>query len=1014
VTDPSPWKEAVVRIRVLRIVFGTLVLTVCAAASSTHAQEQTGSIEGIVRDQAGGVLPGALVSARNVSVGAAIELAADENGAFRFAALSPGSYDVTATLDGFAPARFERVEVLLGQVKRLEFSLTVGGVTETVQVAAASPLVDVKQNARGFSLRQDQLQYLPRGTDYTSVIQFMPGTNVEPKLGGISMDGASAAENRFVIDGIDTTNAMNGLSTPFTGPAASSTGPPVSVVNVDSVDELQVKSSGYTAEYGGALGGVINVVTKSGTNQWRGDAHLNLTGDALEASPRPNLRRSLTVVNQAEYFTYPEDSYTGFQPGFSLGGPIRPDLAWLFVAYQPTLRHTERTVTFALDQSTATFDQDLSQHLVTANQTLQLGPKLRTRAALNASPARADGILPAQAGTDSPVSNFDVAFRVPTWTLSGTADYLAGSKLFVSGRVGYTHVNQQNENVRGDPRYTFAVTNIGLLDVPPEYQRVTGFTTDTFNYEYVEDQVSRLGTQVDATWYVRAWGEHSLKAGVQADWTTNAVDRGFKANVVSLVWNRAFQGRRGKYGYCIVGSNPLEPRRGQITRGTARGSTAGLFIQDAWRIGQKLTVNAGLRTERESIPRYSVDGSDVPPMLEFGFGQKLAPRLGAAYDVRGDGKWKVYGSWGIFHDIFKYSISTFTAIYQTQYRYTLDTYDWPTLLDNTACPPTCPGTLIGQTASTANPDVPFDPGLEPMRSQEAVAGVEHQLTPYLVLTGRYVHKQLDRAIDDIGALDAAGNEVYTVGNPGYGVAEYAYPGVRLPKAVRDYDAVEVGARRLMNRGWAFAVSYLWSRLYGNYSGLSQSDENGRVDPNVGRVYDNAFVMFDEKARPVYGLLATDRPHQFKAQVVYQSPFRLSVGLFQILASGLPVTREVAVVAGSNFPMMYEGRLSDGRTPVLSQTDLYVQQDIGAGWRQSRFSIGFSVTNLFDQDAEISKYIIENEQGFAIAVTEDVFFAGQFDVHQAMAQQKINTDARFLLPNAFQAPRTARIMLKWSF
>jgi hypothetical protein len=136
-------------------------------------------------------------------------------------------------------------------------------------------------------------------------------------------------------------------------------------------------------------------------------------------------------------------------------------------------------------------------------------------------------------------------------------------------------------------------------------------------------------------------------------------------------------------------------------------------------------------------------------------------------------------------------------------------------------------------------------------------------------------------------------------------------------------------------------------------------------------------------------------------------------VFQFLASGLPVTREVAVVQGSSFPMQYLGRLSDGRTPVLSQTDLYVQQDIGA-WNGSRFSIGLSVTNLFDQDTVISKYITRNEAGTAVDVTEDQFFAGQFDVDQAMAAQGINEDARFLLSDAYQAPRTARVMLKWSF
>jgi hypothetical protein len=998
-------KEAGVRTRILPVLVAVTALAACLAAGPARAQEQTGSIEGVVRDQQGGILPGASVSARNLAVGAAVDLATDGNGAFRFAALSPGFYDVTATLDGFTPAKFERVEVLLGQVKRLDFALAVGSLTETVQVSAASPLVDVKQNARGFSLRSDQLEYLPRGVDYTSVVQFMPGTNVEPKLGGISVDGASAAENRFVIDGVDTTNLMNGL--PGAGYRSLST------LDVDSVEELQVKSSGYSAEYGGATGGVINVLTKSGTNAWHGDARLYFSGDALDAGPRPNLRRSLTVVNEAEYFTYPEDPYTRFQPGFSLGGPIHRDLAWFFASYQPTLQHIERTVTFALDGSTTTRAEDDRQHLFTASQTLQLGSKLRTRAAVTGSPASSDGLLPAQAGTDSPVSNFDVQSSLPYWTVTGTTDLLATSSFFVSGRVGYMYRNLTNDNVRSTPRYTFPVTNIGLLDVPPELQRVTGFTTDTNNYEYVKDVQSRLAMQIDATWYVRAWGEHSLKAGVQADWTTNDTDRGFKANVVSLAWNRAFQGKRGKYGYYTLTSNLLEPRRGQITIGKAQGSTTGLFVQDAWRIGRKLTVNVGLRSEREAIPNYSIDGSEVPPMLEFGFADKLAPRLGAAYDVTGDGRWKIYGSWGIFYDIFKYSLSTFTAIYGSVYRYTLDTYDWPNLLNDTACPPSCPGTMLSTTGTLTNPELPFDPSLDPMRSQEAVVGVEHQWKPNLLLTARYVHKQLDRAIDDIGALDAQGNEVYTIGNPGYGIAQYAYPGVRLPKAVRDYDAVEIGARRLMTRRWAFAVSYLWSRLYGNYSGLSQSDEDGRVSPNVGRVYDNAFVMFDEKARPVYGLLATDRPHQLKANVVYEAPFRMSVGVYQFLASGLPVTREIAVVQGSNFPMMYLGRLSDGRTPALSQTDLYVQQDIGA-WRNSRFSVGLSVTNLFDQDTVISKYIVKNEAGYAIGVTEDQFFAGQFDVDQAMAAQGINDDARFLLPNAYQAPRTARIMAKWSF
>jgi len=197
-----------------------------------------------------------------------------------------------------------------------------------------------------------------------------------------------------------------------------------------------------------------------------------------------------------------------------------------------------------------------------------------------------------------------------------------------------------------------------------------------------------------------------------------------------------------------------------------------------------------------------------------------------------------------------------------------------------------------------------------------------------------VHKQLDRAVEDIGALDAAYNEIYSIGNPGFGPAAVAFPGVALPKAVRDYDALELSVRRPLGNRWAFDVGYLWSRLYGNYSGLSQSDENGRVSPNVARLYDYPLMMFDEKGRPVYGRLATDRPHQVKAHVVYAASFGLDVGAYQFVGSGLPVTREAAVLPPAFYPMQYLGRLSDGRTPVLSQTDLYVQQSVRLGARRA--------------------------------------------------------------------------------
>ena len=285
--------------------------------------------------------------------------------------------------------------------------------------------------------------------------------------------------------------------------------------------------------------------------------------------------------------------------------------------------------------------------------------------------------------------------------------------------------------------------------------------------------------------------------------------------------------------------------------------------------------------------------------IHFSFGDKLAPRAGAAWDVAGDGQWKVHGSWGVFYDIFKLAMpqAAFGGLRFTIYSFKLETYDWPSLVSSPECPPACPG---GQARVPVQFDPSFeniDPDLEPMRMQELTLGLEHQMSPHVAVSARFVHKQLDRAVEDIGSVDAEGNATYVIGNPGYHRATEAIPGVPYPKAVRDYDAVELVGRKQFDRNWALTASYVWSRLYGNYSGLSESDENGRTEPNIGGTFDAPLALFGGDGRPLYGRLATDRPHQVKAQFIYTAPFGVNVGVFQSLASGLPVSRFAVLSPG---------------------------------------------------------------------------------------------------------------------
>ena len=981
--------------------FAALML-IAALAAPALAQEQRGSIEGIVRDASGAVLPGATVEAQS-NVGPVASTTTDSVGSYRFPALPPGIFKVTANLQGFVAREIVDVRVALGQIKKVDFSLPLSGVTETVEVTAVSPIIDVRQSARQTNIRAEQVELLPHGRDFTTLVTQAPGANQEAKLGGISIDGASAGENRFIIDGMETTNLQTGLSG--------------TNLIADFVEEVQVKSSGFSAEFGGALGGVISAVTKSGTNNFDGMALFNYQGSATEGSRRPTLRQNLTNSDIAEYITYADDTESRVEPGFALGGPIKRDRLWFFGAYLPAMTSTDRTV-----NSNTVNQTDRSQN-ITANITGQATNSIRMRASYNSSSRKLTGLLPALNGTDPVGTNYSKTSEFPNFTSSANMDWVASSKFLVSVKGGYRSTDQHDTSVTEQPRFVWTTTNnVGYLDVPANLQHGTNFASIPSNTKVTRDQQTRAYLQADATVYARAGGEHQVKFGAQMDKYGNNVLSGESRNLVTIRWNTGLATgvplTRGTYGYYEVRSNGVAPKQGRLTEGDISSTMIGLFVQDAWTINNKLTVNLGVRTERERVPTYAT-GADIPEFgLEFPFSDKLAPRAGFAYDVKGDGTWKVAGSWGVFYDIFKLELprGSFGGDKWLSYYYTLDTYDWPNLVNNTNCPPACNGTLIRGPIDFRHPSFgedSIDPDLKPMRLQEATISVDHQLNERMAVSARYVHKQVDRAIEDTGFLLPDGSEGYVIANPGEGLTALAFtnPKVALPKAIRDYDAVEFAFDKRLSNNWYLRSSYTWSRLYGNYSGLTQSDENGRTSPNVGRLFDYPAMMFQDGGTAVLGPLATDRPNQFKAQFIYQFGFGTSLGFNEYVASGLPISREVGILPTSNYPVNYLGRGSDGRTPVFSQTDMFVQHSFPLGGNSLQISL--NVLNLFNQDTAISKYSTYQKTN-GVVIDERLFYLGQQTIASQITAQNIVKDPRFLMNNSFQAPILARFGVKFTF
>src|SRR5688572_7179547 len=401
------------RVRTLAALMAAVLMAWPAAA-----QEQSGAIEGVVRDASGAVLPGVTVEAK-AATGVVLTTVSDETGTYRFPSVPPGDYVVTATLDNFAPGKVDAVRVGLGRKKIVDFSLSPKGVTESVQVTAESPLVDVRQSARQTNIRAEQVELLPKGRDFTTLVTQAPGANQENKLGGLSIDGASAGENRYIIDGIETTNIRSGVS----GKA----------VIADFIEEVQVKSSGYTAEFGGATGGVINVITKSGTNDWHGNVLFNVEGSSLSGDSRPTLRQNLSNSDLAEYISYPKDDSTRIEPGFALGGPIMRNRAWFFGAYQPALTTNERSVDAQSsgnpNATAASVEQKLQVQYVTGNVTSQLSDSLRGRVAFNNSWSRTEGLLPALNGSDVAGVNYGKVSTFPNYSVSANMDWVASPNL---------------------------------------------------------------------------------------------------------------------------------------------------------------------------------------------------------------------------------------------------------------------------------------------------------------------------------------------------------------------------------------------------------------------------------------------------------------------------------------------------------------------------------------------------------------------------------------------------------
>ncbi len=1063
-----------------------------SATAIAFGQETTGSIEGHIKDAAGAVVPNVTLTvtdAKTVASGTTTTgtgtgfrrtITTNNEGFFRLLQVPPGTYNlVTVATSGFGEARYENVTVAIGQNTQLEITVNPGNNVNTVNVAVSdAPPVDTTNNAIQTTINAQKIELLPKSPGFTSILKTVPGTRPESRSGGFSVDGASGGENVFVIDGQEVTNYRTGtLNETYNIPT-------------QLVQEIQVKSSGFEAAYGGATGGVVSVVTRGGNNEFHGEFGVQFQTPKFNGSSRPLLSRFTrgtvgagTYTQTAEYFDPVKAQGVDFFPTANLSGPVIKNRLWFFTSYTPQIYNTEVNTQYFTDQpaSTRTF---VTSERYTRNRKyeyvfgrLDANPfnNLRLTSTYLWNPVMDEGSIPGSSFSNVGSSAFGFG-NVPSANFGGNIGVLRGNEYTSqqggrqnSNIVTFTGVYTPTSNLVIDGRYNRGFLNekLGNYFVPTTVQIFSCGTpnanfpcsTTGANSITTKDISVRTTYEFSAAYIFKAGGRHELKGGYQRYTIFNDVQSG----------NNAIGRISFNYGTPISTLQPgLTDTPGAVgsasfrrtgTNGQGSNLSQGIFIQDKYQPFNRLTLNLGVRIEKENLPTFN----QFPSAVNFGWGDKIAPRLGFAYDITGSGKTKIFASYGKFFDRVKFALprglfggdiflEDYFELFPTD---TSTNFNISNVVGGFTGSSVCPATGFIATGARSrcqrnlrvNANDPgasalnggaVDPNLKPFQQTEFTVGVERQLGRDYVFRARYTYKNVDEAVEDAGIVNAAGSEAYIIGNPGSGLHLETLKSLGYLKSVepeRRYDGLEFVFEKRLSKNWYFNANYTFSRLYGNYTGLASSDEahlvDGRLAPGVSRAFDLPFIGFTAEGNTDNGRLPTDRPHVFNIYGAYifnwlgSKANSTEFSAFQTVTSGTPQTTSI-YGQSSVTPQIFYHRGDLGRTPTFSQTDFSATHRYRFG-RDNRFTMAFDVNflNLFDQDTVTGVYPTlntttgrPNDAGLGLSAVQyaNGYTSGALlqTILTRIAASPDRPDVRYKMPQLFQSPKTVRFGFRLLF
>jgi outer membrane receptor protein involved in Fe transport len=604
-----------------------------------HGQSATGSIEGTIVDQTGALMPGVTVTVVHVGTGTTRSAISDENGVFRIPVLPVGVYDLAAELAGFSSRKLPELALTVGQTITLRIQMAVSGVAETVNVSGGTPVIESTRTQVSSTITEGTVQNLPvNGRNFIDFALLTPGVTRDVRTGDISFGGQRGTLNSLVVDGADNNNTFFGQTLGRTGSLRA----PYQF-SQDAVKEFQVNSNSFSAEYGRAGGAVINVVTKSGTNDLRGSVFEFYRDKALNAN---------NAINELN--NRPKSPYHYHQFGGTLGGPVRRNRDFFFFNYDGQ-RNTQPNVVFLnlpatlpstpetaaglarLQPYAESWNRKLDQDVYLIKTDHELTDRHRLSLRYNHQNFTGEGF---EAGGNQNAFEHTGASLVKTRTFNANWTSVYGLTVF----------NEMRFQVARDHEPGLANT-----DNPEAVVQEAGATVLTIgrnNFSPRETTITRWQVADTATWLR---GQHKVKGGFdfQFDDIFNFFP-GFFSGSYTFRSLASFAGGRPNGPNEFYQQNFQGPgTTGPETRPNIREYS--FFVQDEWKPTSDVTVNLGLRYDLMKTEPPPVRNPDAQLAVANIDTSRLdadtnnwGPRLGLAWSPHGR-RYVVRGGWGLFY-----------------------------------------------------------------------------------------------------------------------------------------------------------------------------------------------------------------------------------------------------------------------------------------------------------------------------------------------------------------------------